>query len=52
MGQSELQKIGGVSIGSRDDILRCAQSFRDVAQGYGLRMLAWHNLGSPLPMTS
>jgi DNA-binding CsgD family transcriptional regulator len=44
--------VGSVSIKSPGDILRCAENFRDIATGYGLRVLAWHNLGSPTPMMS
>jgi DNA-binding CsgD family transcriptional regulator len=52
MGKFEMQKIGSVAIRSSDDILPCAENFRDIAGGYGLRVLAWHNLGSPMPMRS
>lgn len=52
MGMFELRKIGSVAIKSQSDILSCAENFRDIAAGYGLRVLAWHSLGSPTPMTS
>lgn len=37
-------------ITSRDEISACATQLSDIATGYGLRVLPWHNLGSPEPM--
>ena len=50
MAEFEMPNVGSVSIESGSDILRCAENFRDIAAGYGLSVLAWHNLGSPIPM--